>query len=240
MPWCPNCKSEYREGFTLCADCGAALVEWQPPADGEGGSGETLPEEAEGPLKERGNSCAAAAGCEGTEQEREKASGGKISRGGPLYQDSSQKAAANRSSGWMLLAIGVLGLGMSVPGIAERGFLPLGSGSYYLFYGVVSAVSLIFLVMGVVSIRNASVFAKAAESENSLRNTMLEWCGKALSAEEIDAQVKTDGIPDEVLYFARTAYIKEKLQYQFVNLDENFLDQFVDDYVYGMIFEQKE
>ncbi len=24
--WCPNCKSEYREGFTVCADCGAALV----------------------------------------------------------------------------------------------------------------------------------------------------------------------------------------------------------------------
>lgn len=27
MPWCPNCKNEYKEGFTVCADCGAALVE---------------------------------------------------------------------------------------------------------------------------------------------------------------------------------------------------------------------
>jgi len=26
MPWCPNCKNEYKEGFTVCADCGAALV----------------------------------------------------------------------------------------------------------------------------------------------------------------------------------------------------------------------
>lgn len=26
MPWCPNCKTEYREGFTHCADCGAELV----------------------------------------------------------------------------------------------------------------------------------------------------------------------------------------------------------------------
>ena len=26
MPWCPNCKTEYREGIKVCADCGAALV----------------------------------------------------------------------------------------------------------------------------------------------------------------------------------------------------------------------
>lgn len=27
MPWCPTCKTEYREGITVCADCGAALVD---------------------------------------------------------------------------------------------------------------------------------------------------------------------------------------------------------------------
>ena len=27
MAWCPNCKTEYRNGNTICADCGATLVE---------------------------------------------------------------------------------------------------------------------------------------------------------------------------------------------------------------------
>ena len=30
MPWCPHCKTEYRNGFTQCADCGAPLVEQLP------------------------------------------------------------------------------------------------------------------------------------------------------------------------------------------------------------------
>ena len=27
MPWCPNCRNEYKAGYTVCADCGATLVD---------------------------------------------------------------------------------------------------------------------------------------------------------------------------------------------------------------------
>lgn len=27
MPWCPNCKTEYRDGIKTCSDCGSALEE---------------------------------------------------------------------------------------------------------------------------------------------------------------------------------------------------------------------
>ena len=36
MPFCPVCKTEYREGFTTCSDCDASLVEQlpaEPPRD---------------------------------------------------------------------------------------------------------------------------------------------------------------------------------------------------------------
>jgi hypothetical protein len=32
MPWCPQCGTEYREGFDRCSDCGATLVA-TPPAE---------------------------------------------------------------------------------------------------------------------------------------------------------------------------------------------------------------
>ncbi len=31
MPWCPNCREEYRQGFETCFDCGAELVDELPP-----------------------------------------------------------------------------------------------------------------------------------------------------------------------------------------------------------------
>jgi len=30
MPFCGNCKSEHRDGFTVCSDCGAPLVDGRP------------------------------------------------------------------------------------------------------------------------------------------------------------------------------------------------------------------
>ncbi len=27
MPWCPRCKTEYRQGFNICSDCESSLVE---------------------------------------------------------------------------------------------------------------------------------------------------------------------------------------------------------------------
>lgn len=27
MPWCPKCKNEYKEGYSVCADCGCKLVD---------------------------------------------------------------------------------------------------------------------------------------------------------------------------------------------------------------------
>ena len=114
--------------------------------------------------------------------------------------------------------------------------MPLSLGNPYLFYGVMGAIFILFVVAGIVSMKNARFFEKKAESENSLRQTLLDWCKDNLNAADIDAEVCVEGISEEVAYFRRSFCVKEKLNHQFVNLNQDFLDQFIDDYIYDEIF----
>ena len=289
MPWCPRCKSEYREGFTVCADCGCMLVADEQPKtlvpltfgereqmealqdflryngikdselviDEQDGQSElrVVPAELERAAaavrvflsQEEQRNEAEGANAQGIDTDgedeaqellREASTVRKAFQGSSGYQDSSQRADDNRSSAWILLIIGVLGLVLVTLGIAE--VIPLQLGNPYLFYGVMIAVFLLFLVTGVMSMRSAKFFAKKAESENSLRSTLLDWCKENLKSDEIDREVSAADTPEEVLYFSRTSYIKEKLNHQFLNLDQDFLDMFVDDHVYEMVFGQSE
>ncbi|MCM1191344.1 MAG: hypothetical protein NC123_07045 [Butyrivibrio sp.] len=248
MPWCPKCKTEYREGFTVCADCGSQLVREEPKEGAEAAYREEWEADSDGELQEEipwadgfssGESAAdsaeepADAAVTYTDGKKD----GRQGRTDGLYQDSSERASDNRSSAWVLLGLGIVGLIAVVLGAA--GVLPLRLGNPYLFYGVMGAIFILFVVAGIVSMKNARIFEKKAESENSLRQTLLDWCGENLKAEEIDAEVCAEGIADEVAYFRRSACIREKLNHQFVNLNQGFLEQFIDDYIYDRIFGER-
>lgn len=303
MPWCPKCKSEYREGFTVCADCGGVLVDeeqflkleeeraaaeqakrlelamqqaarlaagktggltareaedsaaeaesmedaaWgeapdfamQREADtdageaGEAGMSAGLPQEQDG---EDGDASSHEPEADAGQPKREAG----FQSAGALYQDSRERANENRSSAWILLIMGSVGLVVIVLGI--MGIIPLHFSNPYLFYGVMAAVFILFIVAGIVSMNNAKLFAKKAESENSLRDAMLAWCRENLRAQGLDCEIGVDGTEsEEALYFKRFECIKAKLNYQFVNLDQCFLEKFIDDSVYDMIYEKKD
>lgn len=286
MPWCPKCKSEYREGFTVCADCGCELVEEEQldekvsltfgdkdhikaldvflknnqiqgvevRQDDRDGLYELLvdrrsKQKALGAMQvfmiqetrkaeeSKKESEQYAGEAEAAEQLSEAVTAHRAFGSSSLYQDSSQRADENRSSAWVLLIVGVLGLTVVILGIA--GIFPLNLGNPYLFYGVMGAIFVLFVVSGVISMKNAKIFAGKAASENSLRDTLLDWCRDNFDAQEIDREIGIGDETEEIRYFNRTAYLREKLNHQFVNLDQDFLEQFIDNQVYGLIFEEK-
>lgn len=249
MPWCPKCKTEYRKGFTVCADCGSELVEEQPLEESKAPQNEetmgvdipgvesvgVFGKEADRELWETAD--ADGAGDTGAADDSSEGTNTKPKRAGGLYRDSSERASDNRSSAWILLFLGIFGLIVVVLGVT--GVLPIRMGNSYLFYGVMGAVFILFVVSGVVSMKNAKFFEKKAESENSLRSTLMDWCKDNLDAADIDGRVGAQDVSEEILYFRRFSYIKEKMNHQFMNLDQEFLDQFIDDYVYDSVFEGK-
>lgn len=234
MPWCPECKNEYRDGFTECAECGCRLVESiQPEAhpEEEVRSAGELCEDQVLPFSEEDDM-----GEEDPDRQEEVAVSRQPTTGG-VYQDSSERADENRSSAWVLLIVGALGLTAVVLGAA--GVLPIRFGNSYMFYGVMGAVFILFLVSGAMSMKSARIFAKKAESENSLKSTLQEWCRENLRGDQIDLEIGAGEDSAEILYFRRVTYIKERLNHQFVNLDQDFLDKFIDDCVYETVFEQE-
>lgn len=234
MPWCPKCKNEYRAGFRVCTECGCELVEElteqetvQPCTEETQNeeNGFVLPDEPEN-----------VSDTPDREEETEKPEPAGI------YEDSAKKAEDNRSSGLMLLSVGLIGMGIMVLGMT--GVLPIRLSAFgsYMVYGVMSALFILFIVMGVVSMRSSKIFAKKAESENSLRSTIEKWCLDTLKAEELDRELFGENggeLAEEMKYFRRTELIKKKIQNQFLNLDVRFLEHFTDE-IYGDIFEEKE
>ena len=152
-----------------------------------------------------------------------------------------------RSSAWALILVG--GAGLILVLLGAFGVIPLRPANPYLFYGVMMAVFVLFLVMGTLSFKSARIFAEKAKKDNTLMEAVEAWCKGNLRAEEIDEAAvryaqETEGIDTaelgsedgQTLYFIRCEYIKNRINSQFMNLDQMLLDRFVDESLYDLIF----
>lgn len=177
------------------------------------------------------------------------------------YLDNGARAKENRSSAWALLIVGGVGFVGVILGIT--GVLPLQLSNPYLFYGVMMSVFLLFVVMGVLSMKSARIFAEKAKVENTLLETVEKWCLETFRAEELPPELSEETAQDspvesceadsaeageadsgkdvgedgrETLYFRRVEYLREQINRQFLNLDQGLLERFIDERLYERIF----
>lgn len=233
MPWCPVCKNEYREGIERCAECKAALVDSLEENDGTENDKELEEEqlvrmraayEAEQQRRRNGNA---------EEQESEE----RVTY--HPYQNSAAKAEDNRSSAYILLVMGIAGFVVVL--LVFLGVIPLyhsESTTKYLVCGVMGAMFVLFIVFGVVSMRNSRILLVKAKSEDSLLSELTKWCENNLSAEVLDEGLFEDDVLEEQKYFLRTDKMKSIINHKFMNLDQAFLEHFVDEY-YQRLFEDE-
>lgn len=153
----------------------------------------------------------------------------------PRYQSSASKAEDNRSSAYTLLAVG--GIGFIVVVLIFCNVIPIYQNagiSKYLVCGVMGAMFVLFIVFGVVSMRDSKLLQVKAKSETSLRSEITKWCQENLDRAAIDALVQPEeaeeALTEEEMYYRRTEKMRAAIEDKFMNLDEAFVDDFVDAY----------
>lgn len=162
----------------------------------------------------------------------------ELKKSHPVYMGSAEKAEENKSSGYSLILVGVIGIIAVI--LFFFGLLPLKMNPYsrYMVTIVMGFLFIVFIVMGVISMKNSERLKKKALEESDLTDAIRKWCDQNLTAEKVDEglfQGSDADAADEVRYFKRFDRMKEMIAGQFFNLDEAFLEHFTDDY-YTHIF----
>lgn len=235
MAWCPNCKCEYVEGIKVCADCGCELVDFETIEE-DGRSEQEIDVDMAvammQAMKEEGLEIPVDEEAFSYDEEE------PVKFYKP-YVNNDEKAEDNKASAYTLLLVGGVGLVFILLMFFEVLPIRLTLSSKYMICGVMGVMFILFIVMGMVSLRNSKILKKKARKENNLTREIKRWCLEAFGKEEVDEILGVHALPEELKYFQRFDYMKKTIKNQFMNLDEAYLDRLIEE-IYPEIFEKEE
>lgn len=244
MPWCPKCKEEYREGITVCAECGGTLVEvLEEPEAAE----ENYEEEAEE------TEDAAAADEEPadydwdeekaavTDEEEENFGGGEeaeedeqveiLNKQGKVYVKKADEYKDLVSTGYTFVILSVLGLLYLV--LCQTGVIPISYNILALI--VLTAMFLLFIVIGISSFVKAKSIKGMIGSEEEESKEISEWLKQNASKERLEA-MRQEEESEEEYYLNVTECLKEELTEEYPEAESSYLELLIEEY-YAEVFE---
>lgn len=238
MAWCPICKCEYKGGITKCAECKVDLVD-------------SLETEQAEPLflQEEGEADCECFGADDIlenenihfiDREAQAAAVKIAKKQSTVYRNSEELSNENKSSAYILLPVGVLGIVTLV--LIWLDVIPLYSSitSKVITSTVMGTLFLVFIVMGVLSLKNAKKFKEKASEEGNLSSEILNYFSKNVSAEILDEKImdsEWDTLSEEEKYFKRIDGIRACITKQFMNLEDNYVDYMCDE-IYTKLYEE--
>ncbi len=151
------------------------------------------------------------------------------------FEQASVKSRDVKSSAYSLILVGLIGfalIGLQYAGIFG---IELDPNTQWIFYLSMGALFLLFLILGFISLKKSSRFEKAAKEEDNLTDRINEFI--TLNVDNWDMSITVyDGLSDEEKYFNRCAYIADKINEEFGQQSEGYID-FILEQIYPKIYE---
>lgn len=237
MAFCPVCKCEYKEGIVKCADCDTLLVDSleekvtlfaEEPVDEE--IKKIVPkdvlENKNINFLDRDSDVAAV----------------QVNKKAGVYRDSKELFLENKSSAYMLLTVGVIGIIVLALICTDVIKIYFSLTSKIISGVVMGSLFVTFVVMGIATLKNAKKYGEKAKAEGDLTTNILDYCADNLTPMTIDRACKDeewDELPEEMKYFKRIDYIKEFITGHFMNLEEDYVS-FLADEMYTTFYDDEE
>lgn len=202
--WCPKCREEYRDGITVCADCGTPLVKTLPVEV------DASPAENKAKILNRADS-------------RENMHA--LSAGNKAYIEMGTKYEDMKSTAYSFILVGAAGIVLML--LIFAGIVPLQFAAYMksIMGIVMGAMFLIFLAIGIRSYMQLSGLKAQVQKERENTDAAKDWFFGHFSAESVDQAANVHS--DEELqqkFFQRSRFMQQKLHDQFPDYGEAFLD----------------
>ncbi len=231
MPWCPNCKYEYKEGITVCADCGAALVDSLEEIEAMEEAARLKEEQDLKQMKEELRNKITAHAEELQLQDDEV-------KAIASYKKAKDKAADYRSSGYALTLVGGLGLLAVILYLAGVIRINLAGNIRLITVITLSVMFLFFLYMGVKAFLDARKCDALSKEEELDDEAAEKWFLSNFNASLIDEKcsLTESDAADEMKYFSRNEYMKQALKEQFPELSPAHLENLLEK-LYSEIYE---
>lgn len=227
MPWCPNCKFEYKEGITHCADCGAELVSSYEEI--EAMEAEVTAKQKEQEALEK---IVEQADMEEYLKKREILKEQAMeAHEAATYMKAKDKAENYKSSGFALTFVG--GLGLIVMILYILGIIDFHLADNIRLIGTIIFTLLFatFLYLGIRSFSDAKKQVLLSADEEQTDEEIREWFLFNYNSEVIDndCAIGEDERKDETSYFSRIDYMKKVILDKYPDVDRAYLENLLED-----------
>lgn len=216
MPYCPKCDMEYVEGMTTCSDCGGPLVS----------SREAYLKEQEAQMESVESS------------DFETTPDVNLFRHAQAYESTATKYEDLKSSASAFYLVGGLILVLSLLSLAGIVPLPFYGASRILMHGIMLAMGVLFLYIGI----HSSIKAKSIHSliavEEEKNKKLIDWFLSTYTSVTLDQILAGDygSMEDGELMLKRMEFIHDALITNHDLPDESYVDE-LSEQIYARLYE---